>query len=63
MHNGMDFDTGSFGFVLSAHDATAYLVADQIGSKLVCTHRHLQGLVVLCRNIYVAHKHAEAQKR
>lgn len=40
--------------------ASAYLIADQIRSKLVCSHGHLQRLVVLGWYIYVAHKEAGA---
>lgn len=41
--------------------ATAYLTADQVGTKLVGSHGHLQWLVVLCWDVYVAHEQAAMQ--
>ena len=44
------------------HGAAAYLVADQVRSKLIGTHWHLKRLIVLGRNIYVAHEEAAAHE-
>ena len=36
----------------------AYLAADEVGSKFICPHWHLQRLVVLCWDINVSHEDA-----
>lgn len=38
--------------------SSAHLAADQIGTKLVGSHGHFDGLVVLCWHVYVAHENA-----
>ena len=36
----------------------AYLAANKVGSKLICPHRHLERLVVLCWDINVPQENA-----
>lgn len=36
----------------------AYLAANKVGSELICPHRHLERLVVLCWDINVPQENA-----